>query len=205
VGVTAGALFYLVSSTLALSCLYLLVELVERGRDAAADVLAITLEAFGDDEEPTHEEEIGIATPRTLAVLSAAFTGCALVLAGMPPLSGFLAKFAMLSAMFNLDGLGAGGVISAPSWALAAILILSGLATMIALVRAGINTFWVSFDTEVPRIQAIEMGPVLLLLGLCVLLTILAGPAMNYMDITAEGLFRSADYIATVFPGGGQP
>ncbi|HTM76070.1 MAG TPA: monovalent cation/H+ antiporter subunit D, partial [Devosia sp.] len=50
-GVTAGALYYLVNSTLALSCFFLLVELVERGRGAEADVLAVTLEAFGDDEE----------------------------------------------------------------------------------------------------------------------------------------------------------
>ncbi len=197
-GVTAGALFYLVSSTLALSCLYLLVELVERGRNAAAGVLALTLEAFGDDEDPEHEEEVGIATPRTLAILGVSFACCALVLAGMPPLTGFLAKFAMISAMFNLEGLGAGGTISTETWVMASFLILSGLATMIALVRTGINIFWVTFDGEVPRVRAAEMAPVLMLLGICVLLAVLAGPAMTYMDATAQYLHHPADYVAGV-------
>ncbi|RYE88265.1 MAG: monovalent cation/H+ antiporter subunit D [Hyphomicrobiales bacterium] len=196
--VTAGALYYLVSSTLALSCLYLLVELVERGRNAAAGVLALTLEAFGDDEDPVHEEEIGIATPRTLAMLGMAFAACALVLAGMPPLSGFLAKFTMISALFNQDGLGAGGTISAGSWVVASLLVISGLATTIALVRSGINIFWVTFDGEVPRVRVVEMAPVLLLLGLCVLLTVLAGAAMTYMDATAQYLHQPSEYVAGV-------
>jgi len=197
-GVTAGALFYLVSSTLALSCLYLLVELVERGRYAEAGVLALTLEAFGDDEDPVHDEEIGVATPRTLAMLGAAFACCALVVAGLPPLSGFIAKFAMIGAVFDPQGLGAGSLISTESWLLAAFLVASGLATTIALVRSGINTFWVTFDGEVPRVRFVEMAPVLLLLGLCVLLTILAGPAMSYMDATAQYLHQPGEYLAGV-------
>ena len=206
--VTAGALFYLVSSTLALSCLYLLVELVERGRDAVADVFAVTLEAFGDDEDPQHEEEIGVATPRTLAILGAAFGCCALLLAGMPPLSGFLAKFTMISAMFNLEGLGGEAAIAVRSWVVAAVIIVSGLATMIALLRAGINTFWVSFDSEVPRIRTAEMTPVLVLLGLCVTLTVLAGPAMSFADAAAHDLHQTSGYVAGVLgqaPQGGQP
>ena len=42
VGVTGGALFYMVSSTLGISAFFLLVELVERGREPGADVLAVT-------------------------------------------------------------------------------------------------------------------------------------------------------------------
>jgi multicomponent K+:H+ antiporter subunit D len=198
--VTAGALFYMVSSTLALSCLYLLVELVERGRDAAAGVLALTLEAFGDDENPAHDEEIGVATPLTLAVLGIAFAICAVLLTGMPPLSGFLAKFTMISAMFNLDGLGAGGYIPVQSWIVTAVLILSGLATTIALIRTGINTFWVTFDGEVPSVRGVELMPVLVLLGLCLLLTVMAGPAMEYMTATATDVHRPAEYISTILP-----
>ncbi|WP_375706294.1 proton-conducting transporter membrane subunit, partial [Bartonella sp. AA2SXKL] len=50
----AGALFYIVSSTLALGAFFLVVELVERCQDAAANVLTVTMEVYGDDEE---EEE----------------------------------------------------------------------------------------------------------------------------------------------------
>jgi multicomponent K+:H+ antiporter subunit D len=206
--VTSGALLYLVSSTLAISALYLLVELVERGRDAAADVFAITLEADGDDEDPQHEEEIGVATPRTIAMLSTAFACCGLLLAGMPPLSGFLAKFAMITALFNPQGMGVGAGISAQTWTVVAFLILSGLAIMIALVRTGINTFWVSFDSEVPSVRAMEMAPVLMLLGLCVLLTVMVNPAMSYFEAAAQALHTPTAYIDAVFgpaSGGKQP
>ena len=51
VDVTGGALFYLVSSTLGISAFFLLVELVERGREPGADVLAVTREAYGEDDD----------------------------------------------------------------------------------------------------------------------------------------------------------
>ena len=51
VGVTGGALFYLVSSTLGLGAFFLLVELVERGREPGADVLAVTREAYGEEDD----------------------------------------------------------------------------------------------------------------------------------------------------------
>ena len=49
--VTGGALFYLASSVLAIGAFFLLIELVERGREVGADVLAVTREAFGTGEE----------------------------------------------------------------------------------------------------------------------------------------------------------
>jgi multicomponent K+:H+ antiporter subunit D len=202
-GMTAGALYYLASSTFALSCFFLLADVAERSRSAEASVLALTLEAFGDDEELEHEEEIGVATPRTLAVLGAAFACCALLLAGMPPFSGFLAKFAMIAAVFNPGGLGEIATISSPSWVLVTLLVVSGLATMIALLRAGINTFWVTFDSEVPRVGGVEMAAILALLAVCLLLTVLAGPAMSYMQATADNLHLPAGYIDNVLHGGG--
>jgi multicomponent K+:H+ antiporter subunit D len=197
-GVTAGALFYLITSTLTLACFFLLVELIERGRAAGADVLAVTLEAFGDDEEPEHDAEIGIATPATLAILGISFACCGLLLSGMPPFSGFIAKFAMISAVINPQGLGADSAVTVSSWVLIALLIGSGLGAMIAMLRAGINHFWVLLDSEVPRVRAVELVPVLLLLGLCAALTVLAGPAMEFMGATAQSLHVPADYVGTV-------
>src|SRR5690606_15245717 len=57
VGVTAGALFYLISSTLAVAALFLLIELVERGRAFGADMLAVTREALGEPEEDELEDD----------------------------------------------------------------------------------------------------------------------------------------------------
>src|SRR3546814_17059651 len=56
VDVIVGALFYLVSSTLAVSAFFLLIELVERGREFGADMLAVTRELFGDPEEAEADE-----------------------------------------------------------------------------------------------------------------------------------------------------
>src|SRR5690606_15555436 len=57
--VTAGALYYLVSSTLTVAAFFLLVELIERGQDPAANLLAVTMEAYGDDDEEEQEAEVG--------------------------------------------------------------------------------------------------------------------------------------------------
>ena len=199
-GVTAGVVYYLVTSTLALSCLFLLTELVERGRAAGADILAVTLEAFGDEEEPEHEQEVGVAVPATMAVLGISFACCAILLAGMPPLSGFLAKFVMISAAFGV-GNGPDGAIPGITWWLVALLILSGLATMIAMLRSGINHFWAPTDDAVPRVRVVELAPIALLLGLCLTLTVLAGPAMAFMQTLAETLYAPSAYVDAVMGG----
>ena len=197
VAVTGGALFYLASSVLAIAAFFLLIELVERGREVGADVLAVTREAFGEGEEEDldEEEEIGVAIPATMAILGMSFIGCALLLAGLPPLSGFLAKFAMLAPL-----LGSGDGVPSTAWALLAALILSGLATVVAMTRAGIDAFWASPAGEVPRVRVTEIAPVMLLLALCLALTVQAGPVMRYMEATAQSLHVPRDYVRSVLP-----
>lgn len=62
------------------------------------------MEAYGDDEEEEDEEEVGTVLPATLAILGTCFCICAILLIGLPPFSGFLAKFLILTAVFNGDG-----------------------------------------------------------------------------------------------------
>ena len=195
VAVTGGALFYLTSSVLAIAAFFLVIELIERGREVGADVLAVTREAFGDDEDADEEEEIGLAIPGTMAVLGIGFISCALLLAGLPPLSGFLAKFAMLAPL-----LGTGDGVSATTWALLVALVLSGLATIIAMTRTGIDAFWASPAGQVPRVQVSEVIPIMLLLALCLALTIQAGPVMRYMEATAQSLHVPRNYVRSVVP-----
>jgi multicomponent K+:H+ antiporter subunit D len=208
VAVTSGALFYLTSSVLAIAALFLLIELVERGREVGADVLAVTREAFGEgEEEDLEDEEVGVAIPATIATLGLSFFTCALLLAGLPPLSGFLAKFAMLAPLFAP---GDGGV-PVTSWALLAALLISGMATIVAMTRAGIDAFWAASEGTVLRVGVVEIAPVLVLLAMCAALTVGAGPAMRYMEATAETLHAPTGYVRGVLSeapgtrGGGKP
>ena len=194
--ISSGALLYLVSSTLTLSAFFLLIELVERGQDAGASVLAVTMEAYGDADAEEPEEEDGVTMPATMTVLGMCFAACGILLSGLPPLSGFIAKFAMLSAMM---GTGATGVPpTAAVWTLAILMILSGLAALIAMTRAGIRTFWASIEGTVPRVLVIEIVPVIALLTLTLALTVQAGPAMQYMDSTIQTLSKPGLYIDAV-------
>jgi len=199
IGVTSGALYYLASSVLAIGAFFLLVELLERGHEVGADVLAVTLEAFGDadEEDPEPGEEVGVAIPATMAILGFSFLACALLLAGLPPLSGFVAKFAILSALVGA-GVPVDSPVSLAGWALLTMLILSGLATLISMARAGIRTLWAPLDGRVPRVRVIEMAPVLLLIVACIGLTAQAGPAMRYMQATAKALYAPQDYVRGV-------
>ncbi len=189
---TAAALYYLVVSTLGVSALYLLIELVERAREPGADILAVTAAAFlGADEEGAPEEEVGVAIPASMALLGLAFACCALLVAGLPPLPGFLAKVAMLGALLAPDP------VPGAAWALLALLSLSGLAAVIAMGRAGVRIFWAT-QRSVPRVRVIEMAPVAVLLGLCFALSATAGPALRYLQDTAQALHAPRAYIEGV-------
>lgn len=207
--VVSGALFYLVSSTFGTAALFMLIELVERARAPGADLLAVTMEAFGDERDETEEpedEEVGIVMPGALAVLGFSFGCIALVLAGLPPLSGFVAKFAMLTGMLNGAGLGSPESVPAHTWLLVTLVILSGLAALVAMMRTGIRTFWAPLDTIVPRVLVVEVAPILVLLGLCLALAVGGGAVIGYTDAAARSLHDPASYIqgvlGTAVPGG---
>nr|GEW36134.1 hypothetical protein [Tanacetum cinerariifolium] len=113
---TAGALFYLVSSTLALSALFLLAELIERSRsandislDEDADQLPKALESLhpvpGTNLDDEQKAVVGHVIPWTMAFLGLSFMACALLIIGLPPLSGFLGKLTLISALLNPLGL----------------------------------------------------------------------------------------------------
>lgn len=193
---TSSALYYLVSSTLTLGAFFMLVELVERCQDAGANVLAVTMDAYGDADDEIPEEGEGVTMPATLAMLGICFAACAILLSGLPPLSGFVAKFAILSALIGTGSIGVPPTASG-LW-VATLVILAGLATLIALTRAGIRTFWSSIEGTVPRVLVMEVVPVMALLVLMAGLTIKAGPALAYMEATIHGVDNPQAYIEAV-------
>jgi len=194
--ITAGALYYMATSTLALGAFFMLVELVDRAQDPAAAVLSVTLEAYGDDGADTAavEEEVGVTIPGTIAALGICFAVSGLLLAGLPPLSGFVAKFALLSATIANPTGEPGWVI----WTLVAVIIGSGLFAMVSLLRAGIRAFWAPIEGVVPRVLVVEFAPVAILLTLCGCMAVFAGPLMRYAEETAAYLHAPAVYISDV-------
>jgi len=212
--VTTGALYYLLSSTLALATLFLLNELIERSRQVeeevrlpddegdsppfAAELMAHSHDTNLDDEQMAL---IGRAIPAAMAFLGLAFIACVLLISGLPPLSGFLGKFAILSALldpFGLEGPLPPAPVPVAAWMLFGLIIVSGLASVIALMRAGIRFFWAPQDRPVPRLRIIETLPVALLLGVCIAITVRAEPVMNYMRAAAETLHQPGQYIGAV-------
>ena len=187
--VLAAALFYLLSSTLAVGALFLLIEPMSREDGGIAALLALTADAYGlDEREEDRQPEFGLAIPGTLTVLGLSFGACVLVLAGLPPLSGFIGKLGLLQGL-----LGEGAATPALSWAFAVLLILSGFATLIGLVRVGIQTFWAT-EGEPPRVLALEIAPVVGMIGMVFFLTFKADVTLGYMQDTAEAVLQPSIY-----------
>ncbi|WP_273823115.1 monovalent cation/H+ antiporter subunit D [Pseudomonas asplenii] len=206
---TAGALFYLVSSTLAMCALFLLSELIERSRsanelplDEDIDPLPRPLESLhprpGTNLDDEQKAVVGQVIPWTMAFLGLSFIACALLIIGMPPLSGFIAKLSLLSALLNPLGLGQDAPISPASWALVLLLVVSGLASLIAFTRMGVQRFWSPADRPSPTLRRFECLSIVVLLGLCILLTVKAEPLLRYTQATAASLANPGHYIGTV-------
>jgi multicomponent K+:H+ antiporter subunit D len=214
--VTGGALFYLLSSTLAASALFLLVELIERSRQGVADeplpeAAAEHAPFYPDPPDAETVPEgvnldemekalIGRAIPAAMAFLGLSFLLCALLVAGLPPLSGFVGKLAILSALLNPDGLGtpAPAPIGPAGWLLLALLIGSGFASTVALSRTGIRYFWAPQERPAPRLRVIECLPVAALLVAGTALAVQAGSVLRYVQDAAESLHQPARYIQAV-------
>jgi multicomponent K+:H+ antiporter subunit D len=193
--VIAPALFYLVTSTLGTAALFLLVELIERSRAPGANLLAVTADAFGVDDDEETEEQVGVLIPATMAVLGLAFAFATLLIAGLPPLPGFVAKFSMMATVLGSPS------VTASAWVLFGLIIISGLAAVIALARAGVRTFWADANRIAPRVRLIEFIPVGGLIALCLVLTVFAGPVMTYLQAAGSTLHPPGAYIDEVLRG----
>ncbi|MEJ8854046.1 monovalent cation/H+ antiporter subunit D [Variovorax robiniae] len=202
--VWAGAIYYLLSSTLAVSAFFLLIDMIERWRNLGASIapheiadhapfLAPDLRPLDgvnlDDEE---QAILGRAIPAGVALLGLGFGCCTLLLAGMPPLSGFLGKFAMLSGLLGAREMGASG------WMFILLLLVSGFFTLVAMTRTGIRHFWTQPVEAPPALRAVEVLPAAALLFCCVALTTQAGPVMQHATATAKGLFTPTAYRKAV-------
>lgn len=213
---TAGLLYYLPSSTLAVAILFMLADTIDRWRnhgssfadwdDEQAPFLSAELiPAQHMNLDENEQALIGRPIPAATAFLGLAFLLCTLVVTGLPPLSGFIGKFAMLTAVLNPAGLGVdvAAPLHAADWMLLTLMIGTGLLALIALTRVGIRLFWTTHERSNPEIRLAEGLPIVALMGLCIALTIQAQSAMRYTADTASALLQPDTYIQAVL--GTQP
>ncbi len=220
---TASAVFYLLISTLAASALFLLSELIDRSRLTAgidaydeagrAPVPGAAIDAPGtlpvdaqldpDAQVETVRSQDELPAPvgrpirAAMAFLGFAFIACVLLIAGLPPLAGFLSKFGLLQAVLARADVGGAGPGLA-GWAFVALLALSGAAALVALSRLGIRMFWAPQERPLPHLRAIEVAPVVGLLLVCLTISVWPDPALRYLNATAATLHSPAQYASAV-------
>ena len=197
--VTAGALAYLVVSSLAIAAFFLVVGvLTPEGEEEVDDTLNLEpYDPVGDDPY-AEEDESRVAIPAPVALLGVCFFACAVLLAGLPPLSGFIAKFALLAPM--LDG---SPVPGRGATVLFTLVVVAGFCTVVAMCRAGIQVFWADPDRVFPRVRVADALSILLLLGLCAVLTVAVPGPMRYLRATAEQVHAGSTYTHHVPAAGG--
>lgn len=206
---TAPALYYMLSSLLASGAFFMLTGMTDRTRTRmslladTAPLSQITYSGFGFEDPPdvrAPHEEVGVAIPAVMAFLGLAFVCCALLVTGLPPLSGFIGKFALLSAAIEAAHT---GKAVAQTWAFVATLLVAGLAAIVAVARVGMRLFWSARGRTTPHLRIVEVVPVAFLLLLSVGVTIAARPVMTYLELTAQVLYTPSTYTQAVLAAQG--
>ncbi len=200
-GMKSAALFYLVSSVLATGAFFMLSEMIERTQRSGEDAQAEPFESFGPEDQidpSLPDEDVGIVIPAAMAFLGMSFIACTLLVTGLPPLSGFIAKFLLLSAALDSPLL---GTLPVSVWVLWAAVLGSSLIGIIALCHMGVRLFWSSDEIVTPQLRLIEAAPVAVLLLLTAALTAGAGPAMDYLSLAGSSLSSPQTYIDAVLSG----
>lgn len=190
--ITPG-LFYLLSSTLAVAAFALLIELNERMYKPDCTLRGLALESDAVDE--VAESTTGRLVPASQAFLGIAFMCCALIMAGMPPMSGFIAKFGLVHTMLNQDNT---SLSTYSSLIFSVMLFMAGLAAIVSLMRLGVRTFWTSHGSVPPKLRFTEALPIALLLSVCIGLTAAAAPVTDFLQRINADLHQPQKYIDRV-------
>src|SRR5690606_20619599 len=136
--------------------------------------------------------------------LGLGFAGCAMAIAGIPPLTGFVGKFAIFHAFLHPGP--AEAWISPVAWIFGGLVIASGMAAIISFMRFGVRTLWAQGAVLPPRLLVSEAAPITILLVLCIAITIAGGPVFAYLGRTSDTLHQPAERVervlgATTIPG----
>jgi multicomponent K+:H+ antiporter subunit D len=175
-GTIGAGLYYLPHSCFVAAALFMIADLVRRKRGAASDRKEIVAPLPGR------------ALPGTLFLLAA------VAVAGLPPLSGFLAKAALLQRVPQAQ--------LVPVWS---TLLLGSLLLLIGLSRAGVRLFWrlppAAEDSPArvaarrARVRPLETAATVLLLGYLLAMTLAAAPLLHHADAIAAQLRHPQNYL----------
>ncbi len=179
----AGAVFYVVHHIIVKTALFLVASLV-------------TLRAGS-----SRLSQVG-GLVREAPVVAALFAVPALSLAGMPPFSGFLAKFALVDA----------GVAD-HAWAPVAVSLAVGLLTLFSMTKIWSGAFWGERDEEPDRtpIQVGRLGAPISMIGATAVLaaasiavSVWAGPLYALAERASTDLLDPRGYIEIVLDRGAE-
>jgi multicomponent Na+:H+ antiporter subunit D len=134
---------------------------------------------------------------RTTPLLASMFLVSALSLAGVPPLSGFISKFALIDAG-----------IAEHQYAIIAVSLVVSLLTLFSMIRIWSGAFWSPPEDGATPAPARSVpsggGPLLMVVPTAALVVCslavaaAAGPVYALSERTAQDLLDRGDYIATV-------
>lgn len=120
----------------------------------------------------------------------------AMNLAGIPPLSGFIGKVGLVQA-----GIARGGAVE---WTLVAVAIVTSLLTLYAMAKIWNRAFWQPASDEMAgelaerRVAPVMYGATGALVAVSLLLTVFAGPIMQYTDDAARSVLARTPYVSAV-------
>jgi multicomponent K+:H+ antiporter subunit D len=171
--VLSAGLYYLPHSTFVAAALFLIADLIRRRRGGASDRKEIIAPMPGKE------------TPAVLFLIAA------VSVAGLPPLSGFLAKAALLA-----------GMPAAYTGVVWAAVLGSSLMVIVGITRGGIRLFWrvpvLEEGVPPPRkapTRTVELFAAALLLCYGIGMSVFANPLMQYTDAMATQLLTPQDYV----------
>ncbi len=120
----------------------------------------------------------------------------AMNLAGVPPLSGFIGKVGLIEAGIAVD--------TTAAWILVGVSVLTSLLTLYAMAKIWNRAFWqpapadVELDSPDRRVPRIMLGATGALVAFSLLLTIAAGPLLQYTDEAARSVLARSPYVSAV-------
>jgi len=174
----AGSILYVLHHMLVISTLFLVSGLLLRQRRTT------DLAALGG----LYRSQPGVACLALVPLFS---------LAGIPPLSGFIAKVAVVAPM-----------VGARQYLLAAVALSVSLLTMLSMARLWEESFWkpaaasASSSVAQPRLGVSILAPIAFLVSLTIGLTVLAGPVSTVTARAAEQLLDRNAYVRAVLGQG---